>query len=156
MIAGTGEPTASRRFLDLTFGMTEGWWNFTDRDVRGSSALVDADAWRGLLGAGGFGMSLLLLCLNLFFLINGLWIGDSVQLLLFAPLFTPILGDLALKFGAYEFFWLAVFGVLIFTTLSNVFTQNNLSSSAQSVAKGLIIVVAVLLQQRLAQRSNTG
>ena len=48
-----------------------------------------------------------------------------------------------------------VFGVLIFTTLSNVFTQNNLSSSAQSVAKGLIIVVAVLLQQRLAQRSNS-
>ena len=49
-----------------------------------------------------------------------------------------------------------VFGVLIFTTLSNVFTQNNLSSSAQSVAKGLIIVVAVLLQQRLARRSNSG
>jgi ribose transport system permease protein len=49
-----------------------------------------------------------------------------------------------------------VFGVLIFTTLSNVFTQNNLSSSAQSVAKGLIIVVAVLLQQRLARRSDTG
>jgi ribose transport system permease protein len=48
-----------------------------------------------------------------------------------------------------------VLGVLIFTTLSNVFTQNNLSSSAQSVAKGLIIVVAVLLQQRLATRSNT-
>ncbi|BCH33946.1 C4-dicarboxylate ABC transporter permease [Mesorhizobium sp. L-8-10] len=33
----------------------------------------------------------LLLLLNLFFLINGLWIGDSVQLLLFAPLFTPLL-----------------------------------------------------------------
>ena len=49
-----------------------------------------------------------------------------------------------------------VLGVLIFTTLSNVFTQNNLSSSAQSVAKGLIIVVAVLLQQRLAARSNNG
>ena len=49
-----------------------------------------------------------------------------------------------------------VLGVLIFTTLSNVFTQNNLSSSAQSVAKGLIIVVAVLLQQRLAARSNSG
>jgi ribose transport system permease protein len=47
-----------------------------------------------------------------------------------------------------------VLGVLIFTTLSNVFTQNNLSSSAQSVAKGLIIVVAVLLQQRLARRSD--
>jgi ribose transport system permease protein len=49
-----------------------------------------------------------------------------------------------------------VLGVLIFTTLSNVFTQNNLSSSAQSVAKGLIIVVAVLLQQRLARRSDAG
>ncbi len=48
-----------------------------------------------------------------------------------------------------------VLGVLIFTTLSNVFTLNNLSISAQSVVKGLIIVVAVLLQQRLASRSTT-
>lgn len=32
-----------------------------------------------------------LILLNLFFLFNGLWISDSVQLLLFAPLFTPIL-----------------------------------------------------------------
>lgn len=28
-------------------------------------------------------------------------------------LFTPVLGEMALKFGAYEFFWLAVFGVVI-------------------------------------------
>lgn len=47
-----------------------------------------------------------------------------------------------------------VFGVLIFTTLTNVFILNNLSISAQSVAKGLIIVVAVLLQQRIAARSS--
>ena len=47
-----------------------------------------------------------------------------------------------------------VFGVLIFTVLSNIFTLNNLSFSAQSVVKGLIIVVAVLLQQRLARRSS--
>ena len=46
-----------------------------------------------------------------------------------------------------------VIGVLIFTTLSNVFTLNNLSSSAQAVAKGVIIVAAVLLQQRVAARS---
>ncbi|WP_028047725.1 ABC transporter permease [Cellulomonas sp. URHE0023] len=46
-----------------------------------------------------------------------------------------------------------VLGVLIFTTLSNVFTQNNLSSSAQAVAKGVIIVVAVMLQQRIAGRT---
>jgi ribose transport system permease protein len=48
-----------------------------------------------------------------------------------------------------------VFGVLIFTTLNNVFTLNNLSISAQSVAKGAIIVVAVLLQQRLARRTTS-
>ncbi len=49
-----------------------------------------------------------------------------------------------------------VLGVLIFTTLTNVFTQNNLSISAQSVFKGAIIVGAVLLQQRLADRSRAG
>ncbi|TQL67577.1 monosaccharide ABC transporter membrane protein (CUT2 family) [Nocardioides albertanoniae] len=47
-----------------------------------------------------------------------------------------------------------VLGVLIFTVLSNIFTLNNLSFSAQSVVKGLIIVVAVLLQQRLARRTS--
>jgi putative tricarboxylic transport membrane protein len=31
----------------------------------------------------------------------------------FLALFTPTLGEFALKFGAYEFFWLAVFGVVI-------------------------------------------
>jgi ribose transport system permease protein len=44
-----------------------------------------------------------------------------------------------------------VLGVLIFQTLRNVFTLNNLSSSAQAVATGVIIVLAVLLQMRLAQ-----
>ncbi len=44
-----------------------------------------------------------------------------------------------------------VLGVLLFTTLTNVFVQNNLSISAQSVMKGLIIVGAVLLQQRFAK-----
>lgn len=48
-----------------------------------------------------------------------------------------------------------VFGVLIFTTLTNVFTQNNLSISAQSIAKGAIIVLAVLLQQRFAARHRS-
>jgi len=47
-----------------------------------------------------------------------------------------------------------VIGVLIFSTLTNVFTLNNLSQSAQSVAKGAIIVAAVLLQQRFATRSD--
>ena len=45
-----------------------------------------------------------------------------------------------------------VLGVLIFSTLTNVFTQNNLDTSVQAIAKGVIIVVAVLLQQRFAVR----
>ncbi|MFD7509736.1 ABC transporter permease [Streptomyces sp. NPDC059853] len=48
-----------------------------------------------------------------------------------------------------------VFGVLIFVTLTNVFVLNNLDTSTQMVAKGAIIVVAVLLQQRMASRGST-
>lgn len=48
-----------------------------------------------------------------------------------------------------------VLGVLIFTLLLNIFTLNNMSSSAQLVAKGAIIVVAVLLQQRLSRRARS-
>nr|WP_264030043.1 ABC transporter permease [Cellulosimicrobium sp. SH8] len=47
-----------------------------------------------------------------------------------------------------------VLGVLIFQTLTNVFILNNLDSSVQAVAKGAIIVIAVLLQQRLARRTT--
>ncbi|RBY88149.1 ABC transporter permease [Blastococcus sp. TBT05-19] len=43
-----------------------------------------------------------------------------------------------------------VLGTLLLTTLGNVFTLNNLTSSAQAVAQGVIIVLAVLLQMRLA------
>ncbi|MEP7329968.1 MAG: tripartite tricarboxylate transporter permease [Betaproteobacteria bacterium] len=38
--------------------------------------------------------------------------------MLFLAAFTPILGGLALKFGAFEFFWLAVFGVVIAGSLT--------------------------------------
>lgn len=48
-----------------------------------------------------------------------------------------------------------VLGVLIFTTLTNVFTLNNLDTSTQAVAKGIIIVAAVLLQQRVAERHRS-
>ncbi|WP_436003067.1 ABC transporter permease [Knoellia sp. LjRoot47] len=48
-----------------------------------------------------------------------------------------------------------VLGVLIFTTLTNVFTLNNVDTSSQNVAKGVIIVAAVLLQQRLATRRRS-
>ncbi|GIG27263.1 ABC transporter permease [Cellulomonas denverensis] len=46
-----------------------------------------------------------------------------------------------------------VLGVLIFATLTNLFIQNNLDSSVQAVAKGAIIIAAVLLQQRFVSRT---
>ncbi|HET7695303.1 MAG TPA: SDR family NAD(P)-dependent oxidoreductase [Vicinamibacterales bacterium] len=53
------ESTARTRFLDLTFGMTDGWWNFTDTDVRPGSALADAATWTSLLHANGFSQTAL-------------------------------------------------------------------------------------------------
>jgi ribose transport system permease protein len=47
-----------------------------------------------------------------------------------------------------------VLGVLIFTMLQTLFIQNNLSNASQAIAKGAIIVVAVLLQQQLARSSR--
>jgi ribose transport system permease protein len=47
-----------------------------------------------------------------------------------------------------------VLGVLIFTTLTNVFTLNNLDTSNQAVAKGAIIIAAVLLQQRVTGKNT--
>jgi ribose transport system permease protein len=46
-------------------------------------------------------------------------------------------------------------GVLIFTVLSNLFTLNNLDTDIQNIAKGVIIVLAVLLQFR-ARKARTG
>ncbi len=48
-----------------------------------------------------------------------------------------------------------VLGVLIFATLTNIFIQANLDSSVQAIAKGAIIVIAVLLQQRFSSRAKT-
>ena len=48
-----------------------------------------------------------------------------------------------------------VLGVVIFSTLTNIFILNNRSFSEQQLFKGAIIVAAVLLQQWLASRSKT-
>jgi ribose transport system permease protein len=41
----------------------------------------------------------------------------------------------------------ALFGVLVFSTITNLFAINNLSTEVQNMVKGGIIVVAVLIQQ---------
>jgi putative tricarboxylic transport membrane protein len=48
---------------------------------------------------------------------SGSVLGTLIGMVFLAG-FTPILGNLALKFGAYEFFWLALFGVIIAGTLT--------------------------------------
>ncbi|MDQ0993976.1 ABC transporter permease [Streptomyces sp. V3I7] len=47
----------------------------------------------------------------------------------------------------------SVLGVLIFTTITNIFALNNLQSDVQQIAKGAIIVAAVLVQRRTANTS---
>jgi putative tricarboxylic transport membrane protein len=48
---------------------------------------------------------------------TGSVLGTLIGMFMLAA-FTPVLGSMALKFGAYEFFWLALFGVLIAGTLT--------------------------------------
>jgi ribose transport system permease protein len=46
-------------------------------------------------------------------------------------------------------------GVLVFTTITNIFILNNLQTEVQNIAKGLIIVAAVLLQSRTTREAAT-
>jgi ribose transport system permease protein len=46
-------------------------------------------------------------------------------------------------------------GVLVFTTITNIFILNNLATEVQNIAKGLIIVAAVLLQSRTTREAST-
>jgi ribose transport system permease protein len=46
-------------------------------------------------------------------------------------------------------------GVLVFTTITNIFILNNLATEVQNIAKGLIIVAAVLLQTRTSREAAT-
>lgn len=67
-----------------------------------------------------------------------------------------IIGGTLLSGGRGTLFG-SVLGVLVFTTISDLFTLNNLSTAAQQIAKGLIIVAAVLIQRRaeLAERTSS-
>jgi ribose transport system permease protein len=47
----------------------------------------------------------------------------------------------------------SILGVLVFTTITNIFILNNLATETQNIAKGLIIVGAVLLQRRAGRET---
>jgi acyl transferase domain-containing protein len=49
------EGTARYRWVDLTFGLTDGWWRFTDFELRPQHPLLGVPEWLDLLAASGFG-----------------------------------------------------------------------------------------------------
>ncbi|HJV97058.1 MAG TPA: SDR family NAD(P)-dependent oxidoreductase, partial [Albitalea sp.] len=60
LMAGDGlllllEGVAPERWVDLTFGLTEGWWRFVDSGLRPRYPLIARDTWHTLLGEVGFG-----------------------------------------------------------------------------------------------------
>ncbi|TSC24492.1 type I polyketide synthase [Corallococcus sp. Z5C101001] len=48
------EGTAPVRWLDLTFGLTPGWWRFTDVELRPDHPLLATHRWESLLRQSGF------------------------------------------------------------------------------------------------------
>ena len=48
------EGVVPERWVDLTFGLTEGWWRFADHHLRPRYPLLTREAWLSLLEASGF------------------------------------------------------------------------------------------------------
>ncbi|MEZ4630387.1 MAG: SDR family NAD(P)-dependent oxidoreductase [Deinococcales bacterium] len=42
------------RFSDIIFGLTDGWWRFSDRDLRQDNPLIPATVWEDILKESGF------------------------------------------------------------------------------------------------------
>ena len=51
------EGTRPHLWVDVTFGLTEGWWRFSDTGLRASYPLLDVARWKGLLQEVGFSSS---------------------------------------------------------------------------------------------------
>jgi acyl transferase domain-containing protein len=47
------EGARPERWVDLTFGLTPGWWRFADHGLRPDYPLIGPEAWRRLLSAAG-------------------------------------------------------------------------------------------------------
>ncbi len=48
------EGTVQQRWIDLIFGMTEGWWRFRDHDLRPAHPLLSEFQWQEVLAQSGF------------------------------------------------------------------------------------------------------
>jgi acyl transferase domain-containing protein len=47
------EAVVPERWIDVTFGLTEGWWRFTDAETRGDHPLVPTERWQAVFAAAG-------------------------------------------------------------------------------------------------------
>ena len=48
------EGTQPQRWIDLIFGLTEGWWLFEDFHLRPHHPLLESEEWKRLVGEVGF------------------------------------------------------------------------------------------------------
>lgn len=48
------EGIARQRWVDMLFGLTDGWWRFADHGLRADYPLLSQSAWTGLLHQAGF------------------------------------------------------------------------------------------------------
>ena len=48
------EAIEKQKWVDLVFGLTEGWWRFQDKELRPDYALLGTEQWSGLLRESGF------------------------------------------------------------------------------------------------------
>lgn len=76
---------------------------------------------------------------------GNLWELDAIAAVIIGG--TSLAGGKGTMFGT-------LLGVLVFQTMSNIFILNNLQTNIQNVAKGAIIVLAVLLQARASRASK--
>src|SRR6185503_3771340 len=48
------EVTQPQDWIDITFGLTEGWWRFTDHALRPDYPLITGEQWKTTLASAGF------------------------------------------------------------------------------------------------------
>ncbi len=48
------EMVQTQRFISISFGLTDGWWKFTDTDLRPHGLLLSGAEWQRFLGENGF------------------------------------------------------------------------------------------------------
>ncbi|HYI14369.1 MAG TPA: polyketide synthase dehydratase domain-containing protein, partial [Thermomicrobiales bacterium] len=48
------EGTQPRRWIDISFGLTDGWWRFSDHEIRHKHPLLTREAWQDALCNTGF------------------------------------------------------------------------------------------------------